>query len=443
MSALRTDSVLAGAADAATTLEVRKLVIFSATLLFVLFGVIGIWAAVAELYGAVVAPGILKVEANLKLVQHTEGGVVRHIFVKEGQHVSQGDPIIELEDFDANSSLATLRDQLEAEIARLARLTAEISISRKVDFPPELINRKGDASVKLLLRSEEDLFHARNRMLLEQSEKMREQRKAILSEITSLSRQIQAADKSLVYLNEQQKMNESLHAQNFVTSTRVLDARRSTAEKEEKKFEFESLHAQARQKLADLELRLNALNSNRLAENSKDLVETQNKILNLRERLKPAREVLERRTVRAPANGSINVLRAHTQGGVVAPRETIAEIVPDQSQLVAEVRINPADIDDVRKGLEVEVELSGLNRRATPLLQGKVSFVSPDLNTDQVNSTIKYFVARVELNDAIPKQVSISPGMPIAAYIKSRKRSPLELWLDPLIGAIRKSMRET
>lgn len=426
-----------------TSKEVRRLIVFSGGLLLALFGVIGTWAAVVELYGAIVAPGILKVEANLKLVQTADGGVVRRIFVKEGQRVAQGDPIVELEDVEASATFAIVRDQLDAELARHARLSAELQEASRMEFPPELLERKANPSVRFLMRNEEALLQARSKLVREQSAKMREQKKAILAEIASLEQQIRAADKSLAYLREQEKMNESLNAQNFVANTRLLDAKRSTAEKEEKKYEFESLQAQARQRLADLELRLDALTSNRLAENSKDLVEAQGRILNLRERLRPAREIVARTIVKAPATGTVNVLRAHTQGGVVAPRDTIAEIVPDQSELVAEVRINPADIEEVKAGQEVEVELSGMNRRVTPLLPGKVNFVSPDLNTDPANQQIRYFVARVALERAPPKDVTISPGMPIAAYIKTRKRSPLELWLDPLIGAIRKSMRET
>ena len=444
MSALQPNLKLtADAGEMSTVHEVRRLIRFSAVLLLVVFGVFGIWAAIAELYGAVVAPGILKMEANLKLVQHTEGGVVRRIFVKEGQHITQGEPIIELEDIEANSTMAMVRDQLDAEIAKLARFQAELSGSSKIDFPAELMDRKADTRVKFVLNNEENLFRARNRMLSEQSEKLSEQRKAILNEINSLTNQIQAADKSLGYLREQEKMNELLHAQNFVANARLLDSKRSTAEKEERKFEFESLQAQARQKLADIELRLESLSSNRLNENSRDAIEAQNRILNFRERLKPAQDLLERRIIRSPATGNINVLHAHTLGGVVAPRETIAEIVPDQSQLVAEIRVNPADIDDVQMGQDVELELSGLNRRVTPLLAGKVNFVSPDLNSEQGNPTVKFFVARVGLHGDEQKQVAISSGMPVAAYIKTRKRSPLDLWLDPLIGAIRKSWRES
>lgn len=431
------------APDAGTAREVRKLVIFSAGLLFVLFGIVGVWAALAGLYGAVVAQGVLKVEANLKLAQHADGGVVRRILVKEGQHVAQGEPIVELENVEADASLSIVRDQLDAEIVKQARLTAEIKDSNRLEIPADLRKRTDSPNVRSLVQNEETLFSARRRVLIEQSNKMLDQKKAIQAEIASLARQIGAAEKSLSYLYEQEKMNELLFAQNFVANTRLLDAKRSTAEKEEKKHEFESLRAQAQQRLADIELRRDALYSTRLNESSRDLVESQSKILNLRERLRPAQEVLERRLIRSPATGTIHVLRAHTQGGVVAPRETVAEIVPDLANLVAEVNVNPADIDEVRTGQEVELELSGLNRRSTPLLKGKLTFVSPDLNTEQTNPAIKFFVVRVGIDRPIPNSVTISPGMPVAAYIRTRMRSPLELWLDPLIGAIRKSWRET
>jgi HlyD family type I secretion membrane fusion protein len=280
-------------------------------------------------------------------------------------------------------------------------------------------------------------------MLASQAARMREQKNAIQNQIGSLTRQIAAADKSLEYLQQQESMAATLKAQNYVSNARLLDAKRSTAEKEEKKFEFESLRAAAEQRLADVEMRLENIRAAQLADNSRDLVEAQGRILGLRERMKPARDALERRMVRAPASGRVNVLYAHTVGGVVAPREKIAEIIPEQSQIVAEMRLNPADIEEIHVGQDVEVELSGLNRRVTPLLQGKLTFVSPDLNSDPATPSVRYFVARAAIAEKPPESVHIAPGMPVAAYIKTRERSPLELWLDPVIGAIRKSLRES
>lgn len=443
MSALKLVRPADDAAARRTEAEARRLVLWSGALLAVLFGGVGLWAVLAQLHGAVVAPGVMKVEANAKLVQHAEGGIVRKIFVKEGENVNAGDPIVELENVDAGASMTALRDQLDAELAKQARLTAEMRNARAIEFPQELTARKGETGVATLLRNESELFRAHVGMIASQAARMADQKKAIESQIDSLARQIGAAEKSLDYLKQQENMAATLQAQNYVSNARLLDARRVTAEKEEKRFEFESQRAGAQQRLADIEMRLENLRAAQLADTSRDLVETQGRILTLRERLKPALDALERRIVRAPAAGKVNVLRAHTVGGVVAPRETIAEIVPQQSQLVAEVRLNPADIEEIHAGQDVEVELSGLNRRVTPLLRGTLTFVSPDLNTDPAAPTVRYFVARAVIAQAPPADVHIAAGMPIAAYIKTRERSPLELWLDPVIGAIRKSLRET
>ena len=443
MSALKLVRPADDPAAQRTAAEARRLVLVSLGLLAVLFGGLGTWAVLAQLSGAVVAPGVIKVEANAKLVQNAEGGIVRNIFVKEGQTVAEGEPIVELEDVEAGASMSSLRDQLDAELAKQARLVAEMRGASAVAFPEELTSRRGERSVAALLASETELFRAHTKMLASQASKMREQKIAIEQQIESLARQVAAADKSLDYLRQQEAMAATLQAQHYVSNARLLDARRSTAEKEEKKFEFESLRAAARQRLADVEMRLENIRAAQLAENSRDLVETQSRVLGLRERLKPARDAFERRIVRAPAGGKINVLHAHTVGGVVAPRETVAEIVPAQSRLVAEVKLNPTDIEEIHLGQEVEVELSGLNRRVTPLLRGTLSFVSPDLNTDPATPAVRYFIARAAITEAPPSSVQISPGMPVAAYIRTRERSPLELWLDPVIGAIRKALRET
>lgn len=411
--------------------------------LVVTFGIGGLWSALATLSGAVIAPGVIKVEANTKLVQHLEGGIVRRIMVKDGQHVAAGQPLVELEDTEASSSLSIVNDQLDAELAKLARLQAEIDNAPKIRFSETLLARKSDPSLQRILQREEDHFKARHALVREQIARLTEQRQQTEAEIASLSRQLVAADASLGYLREQEKSYAGLVEKNFVAPVRMLDAHRSVSEKEEKKFEYEALHAQARQKLADIQLRLSQITTNRYAENSRDMVETQTRILNLQERQLPFKESLKKRIVTAPAGGTVNATRVHTEGGVVGPRETILEITPDKSEMIAEVRISPADIDEVRVGQMVEVEFSGMNRRVTSLIHGKVSMVSSDLNTDPANAQLKFFTAHVELKPAAPLTFEVRPGLPIAAYIATRERTPLELWLDPLIGGIRKAMRES
>lgn len=426
-----------------TERELHGAVRLASIALFLTFGIGGLWSALAPLSGAIIAQGVIKVESSAQLVQHMEGGVVRRILVKDGQRVAAGQPVVELEDTEASASLAIVNSQLDAELAKLARLQAEIDNLPRIRFADSLTARKSNPDVSRILQREEDHFRARNAQVREQVEKLQEQKRQAEAEIASLDRQLSAADQSLKYLRDQENSYAGLVEKNFVAPVRMLDARRQVSEKEEKKFEYEALRSQARQKLADVQLRLGQIHTGRYADNSRDMVETQSRILNLQERQLPFKDSLKKRILSAPASGVVNAVRVHTEGGVIAPREPILEVTPDKSGLIAEVRISPADVDEVRAEQEVEVEFSGMNRRVTSLVKGRVQMVSSDLITDPANAQVKYFVVRVELTPATPLSFEPRPGMPVAAYIKTRDRTPLEIWLDPLIGGIRKSLRET
>jgi len=217
-----------------TERELKGLVRLAAIVLAVTFGIGGTWSVLATLSGAVIASGVMKVEANTKLVQHLEGGIVRRIMVKEGQQVRAGQPVVELEDTEASSSLSIVNDQLDAELAKLARLRAEIDNASKIRFPEELLARKSDPNLQHILQREEDHFKARNALVREQISRLTEQRQQTEAEIESFGRQLGAADASLGYLREQEKSYQGLVEKNFIAPAKMLDVRRSVSEKEEK-----------------------------------------------------------------------------------------------------------------------------------------------------------------------------------------------------------------
>lgn len=422
--------------------EIKVLIRVSAVVLFLIFGVVGIWSVLATLSGAVIATGVIKVEENAKFVQHQTGGVVRRILVKEGQTVRIGEPLFELEDVESVASFEIVTDQMAAETAKLARLQAENGEATRIQFPSSLLSRRGEPKIAAILSQENQHFQARQQLYNDQIVGMRTQQRELQVEISSLARQMDAARDSLAYLLDQEKMFASLMEQQFISQARMLDAKRAISEKRENLHEYESLHSQARQKLADLDLRISQLRENRLAENSREIVEVQNRMLDLRERRKPYQDALDKTVIKSPANGIINAINIHTEGGVVGPRETIMEITPAETRLLAEVRLNPADIDEIRMSQEVEVEFSGLNRRSTPLIPGKVEFVSSDLITDTANPALKYFTVRILLTPREKLGFEMKVGMPLVAFIKTRERSPIEIWLDPLLGGLRKALRE-
>jgi multidrug efflux pump subunit AcrA (membrane-fusion protein) len=99
------------------------------------------WASFAQLESAVMAPGVIVVETHRKTIQHLEGGIVKEILVAEGDTVSLGQPLLRLEETQAQTNLSLLQDQADALSAQEARLIAERTEPRKSFQPTSLARR--------------------------------------------------------------------------------------------------------------------------------------------------------------------------------------------------------------------------------------------------------------------------------------------------------------
>ena len=106
----------------------------------------GGWAAIAQLEGAVVASGIVKVDQNLKEVQHRDGGIVKTLAIRQGDLVEEGQVLATLDDVQIKAELLIVRSQLGEALGRQARLIAERDNLPSIEFPDDLgagVERRG------------------------------------------------------------------------------------------------------------------------------------------------------------------------------------------------------------------------------------------------------------------------------------------------------------
>ena len=123
---------------------------------------IALWTAFAQLSLAVVAPAVVKVDLNRRPVQHLEGGIVRSVLVRDGQHVKAGDPVLYLGDVAVAADLNRLDYRIHVERAAIARLEAEQTHAARLVFPPSLLSAaEKDERVKQAQVQETALFRAR------------------------------------------------------------------------------------------------------------------------------------------------------------------------------------------------------------------------------------------------------------------------------------------
>src|SRR5690606_13800003 len=239
---------------------------------------------------------------------------------------------------------------------------------------------------------------------------------------------------------EELAVNRKLQRQGFVQKTRVMTLQRAVAEYEARHGEHRAELSQARQRASELELRILALRNQYAQAAADELKATTSRLFDLEERIRPSRDAAERQTIVAPVAGEVVGLRVFSPGAVVGPREVLLEIVPEEKRLILEGRIRPEDVNHVRAGAEADVRLTAYKQRTTPLVEGRVSYVSPDRLVDEQTGA-PYYAVHVDVSpEGLKKAGSLrlQAGMPAELYVRTDERTALDYLLAPVTEALRR-----
>lgn len=425
--------------------DARRCVRSGLLAIFIGFVVCGGWIALAPIAGAVIAQGSVKVDMNRKTIQHQEGGIVKEILVRDGERVRQGQPLLLLGDVRVDAAYDSLRTQRDSELARHARLTADRILASGISFPDELLARGNtDPKVAEVIQREEALFVARRQTLSEQKRLIEQQVRESEEESAALRRQIGAATRGLALQRDELDANRRLMAQGFVGAMRVKAVDRAAADYEAKIGEHQAELAKAKQRSSDLALRARTLENQFMQAAADELKESSNKLFDLEERLRPSRDAAERQRIVAPIAGEVVDLKVSTPGAVVGPRDILLDIVPTDGKLIMEGRIRPEDINAVAVGSSADVRLTSFRSRLTPVIEGRVIYVSADRLVERSTGT-PYYTVHVDVD---PEQLRLAgnlrlqAGMPVELLLKTSERTTLQYLLDPILAFTSKSLRE-
>lgn len=431
-------------AAAAAAAEMHRLLRTGLAIIAMALAALGLWLALAPLSGAVIAAGVIKVESERKGVQHQEGGIVRGILVRDGDIVRAGQPLILLGDVQVDATLELLRLQLDAELARQARLGAERLLLARLVFAPELQSRQTEPRMAELIQRESEFFKLRRAALDGQLILLETQVQATQQEIAARTGQAQAEGQAIGLQREELLANEPLLPQGFISKTRLLALQRGVVESEARSGTNQAELAQARQRVADMKLRALSLRNDYSQTAERELKDSMAKLFDLQQRLRPSQDAAERQRIVAPVAGAVVDLKVSTLGSVIAPRERLMDIVPLNPELIVEARVRPEDVNHVPLGAPADVRLTAFQQRITPTVGGRVVYVSADRLTDPTTHA-GYYTAHVRISAAALARAGslrLQAGMPAEVYLKTAERTPLAYWLDPLLAYMRRGLRE-
>lgn len=415
---------------------------FGLILFAFVFGVFGLWSVLAPIEGAAHAPGTVVVKSYKQIVQHLEGGIVREIKVRDGDVVNAGDPLLVLDDTQSLAKLEIANAQFAADKTLEARLIAERDNLDAVSYPANLSSSEFDASAEI--NAQNQIFESRRIALQGGIEVLQQRIEQLQSSLVGLHALKESKEELASSYNEELEDVRALLEDGFSDRTRLRELQRNASS-------FSGQAAELTASIASTEIqigetRLQILQQEKEFRNDVigQLAEAQTRLKDTTERINALQDVVSRTVVRAPVDGVVNGMQAHTEGGVVTAASEIAQIVPQSEELIIEAQLSPLDIDRVSEGQEAIIRFSTFSQNVVPTIFGSVISISADSFIDEYTG-IPYYTARIEVNPESMEELgdlALIPGMPAEAFISSGSRTLLQYLFKPLSNSIARSLIE-
>ncbi len=422
-----------------------KLIRRMAAVCVVGFGGFMIWACIAPLEEGVASSGQIIVEENRQLVQHLEGGLVREIFVREGDIAEQGEVLVVLEKTRALANRDQIIQEYAASAASVARLGALRDNKSKPDFSKLDGLDLGAVEKQNIIRRESDLFAQQKNALRSDIAVLETRIRAAEVTIESRNRQVEITNTALDSAKSELALLQEIFAKQLARKDQVTSAERLVANLEGEKARLESEGETAHSTTIELKARIVQTQSDFAREIASDHLEANAILLSAEEQLRTAQDILNRSEIIAPVTGEVLNMAFSTVGGVVQPGETLMEIVPDIDRVTASIRIAAVDRSAVHEGQTVRTQFSSYKGWQAPRLDGVITDISADLKDDPVTG-VSYYEARVHVS---PEEMSktdnldITPGMPVDVFIYSgQSRTFMEYIFEPLSESLFRGLRD-
>ncbi len=418
-----------------------------------------VWAYFAELDEITRGEGSVIPSQQIQVVQYLEGGILKELFVNEGDQVEKDQPLLRV---DETQFLSDYRGQaqevayLKVSVARHQAELASIIIHSdtsstdnwreqvRVDSRPVAIEEEWKAQYPELFSREQAQLEEYLRNLSNQLDILGRQIEQRLQEGRELESKISHLERSYKLSLQEISMTRPLADEGVIPKIELIKLERELnsykQELEGARLLLPKVQLSVQETVAKRrEIALNARSDSqqKLNERLAQLNQTNEAQVSLRDRV-------NRTTVVSPVQGTIKTISVNTIGGVIQPGMDLVEIVPTEDQLLIEAKVAPKDIAFLRPGLDAVVRLTAYDFSIYGGLKGKLEHISADSIEDEKGNIYYLIRVRTENNDLGRGGTSlpIIPGMTATVDIMTGKKSVLDYLLKPIFKAQQQALRE-
>ena len=395
------------------------------------------WSFIGEIDEVVVAQGKVIPVGYTKILQAEDKGIVKNILVKNGQHVQQGEVLLELDPTYSESDLQTLKKNIAFYELNMERINAELNNQ------PFVVNANIQADDKdrnqqlSLYRSRQQEKRAK---LDYYNAQINQKQDAVKVAYAALSKN----EQQYLLAKAKEESTQKLWDENAIAYFQVLDYRGQRIEYEQN---INMIRAQLNAAETDVKAGLQQ-KAQFEAEWNRQL---QEEMLNCRkecQELKQAERKADLKNrlivIKSPVDGVVHQLEIHTLGAVVQAAEPLLSIVPEGTPMEIEAWMENKDVGFVHLQQEVEVKVEAFNFQKFGVLQGKVREISADSIEDKQRGQIYRVMISLDTEKLYmdKKELPIYPGMNVSAEIKTRKKRIIDFFLEPFQTYKSEALRE-
>lgn len=415
------------------------------------FGGFLVWAGLTPLDAGAYAQGAVEVAGNRQAVQHREGGTVADLFVRDNQSVSKGQPLLRIASGDIAAEERGLASEYFMLVAQNARLSAEQRGAQTMAMPAEFaaLSPQDQALAAEAMATQASVLRVRRTALSAQKSVLSQRAAQSRAQIGGIVMQRQANREQKRTIADELDGLRILAEKGYVTKTRLRSLERAAAGLDGDYGSQAADIARSNEAIGEQSMQANLIDRDAMKEVNNDIRDVALRLNELRPRLSAVRERLARAVIRAPASGRVVGLSVFTVGGVVAPGQTLMQIVPQDRELIIKAKIAPDDADDVYAGMVTKVRFPTIRGQNLPPVEGRLVAFSADSLTDERTGQ-SFFEGEVRVTESELRKFAtgttgpspIRPGLPAEILIPLTKRTVLQYLLDPLTQTFWRSGRE-
>jgi adhesin transport system membrane fusion protein len=357
-----------------------------------------IWAGMTEIDQVKRAQGQVIATDRTQVIQAVDGGVLRELFVQEGQEVKPGQLLASFEKTRVQAALDDTQGKVMALRIALARLRAEV-------YDEELTFEEDMAQYPALIENQRNLYNRRK---------------------TAFTEDIRALRKVRSVLLEENAMIRQLETTGDVSQSDILRTRRQ---------------------IADIEAQITTRYNKFFQDAQAEMTKAQEDLNAQSEALNDRTQLLEQTDMTAPSAGLVKSIRVTTLGGVVRAGDTVMELLPTQSGLVLETKVYPMDIAFITVGQPANVKLDAFEATIYGGFRGEVVYVSPDTLTEETQRGPQpYYRVHVRIGEKDfegknAQRMEVRPGMTAQVDFVVNKRTVLSYLVNPVTKTLSQALR--